>query len=345
MKQKLLSILIAAAALVIASTSNTYAQECSEHQWEWHVVDEPTCDFNGMESRRCVNCYEQETRSIPATGHQWGEWETVEEPTCSLPGYKIKKCLKCSMSEREGIPATENHSWGKWEIIDNPTCEDTGLKSRQCTECRYNELEEIPITNKHSWENWRTAKKATALSEGVKVRYCEDCSKKETKPIPKLKAKISLKEDFATVEIGKSHTIKIKSKTYGDKVKEWTSSDKTIATITSSGKVHGKQEGTATVTLQMESGVKTTCKIRVTKQARNNTVPASGSGNNSSHSSGSGSNSNTGHVNPPAPGYVWIPNTGRKYHMSGTCGRMRNPRQVPLQEAKNAGYTPCSRCN
>lgn len=94
----------------------------------------------------------------------------------------------------------------------------------------------------------------------------------------------------------------------------------------------------------MKSGVKANCKIHVIKPARNNAVSTPGSGNNGSYSSESGSNTNAGHVNPPAPGYVWIPNTGSKYHMSGTCGRMRNPRQVPIQEAENAGYTPCSKC-
>lgn len=77
----------------------------------------------------------------------------------------------------------------------------------------------------------------------MNVRYCEECNKKETKAIPKLKAKISLKEKSVTVEIGKSHTIKIKSKTHGDKVKEWISSDKNIATITSSGKVQENKKG------------------------------------------------------------------------------------------------------
>ncbi len=345
MKQNLVTFLFAAAMFVAASTSSTYAQECTEHQWEWHVVDEPTCDFVGMESRRCENCYEQETRAIPATGHQWGEWKTVEEATCSLPGYKIKKCSVCSISEREGIPATNEHQWGEWEIEDEPTCEFTGFKSRECTVCQYEDHEEIPVTEKHSWGEWETAKKSTALSDGKKVRYCEDCNKKETKLIPKLKASVSLKEKSATVEIGKSHTIKIKSKTYGDKIKKWTSSNKNIATITSGGKVQGKQEGNTIVTLQMESGVKATCKIQVIKSARSNTVPASGSGNNSSHSGSSGSNSSTGHVNPPASGYVWIPNTGSKYHRSGTCGRMKNPRQVPLQDAIHAGYEPCSRCS
>ncbi len=345
MKQKLIGILFAAAMLATASPSRALAQECTEHQWgEWRATTAPTCDFDGGERRICGSCYEEEYRTVPATGHQWGEWETVEKPTCSMAGYKIKKCTVCGISEREGIPATKDHIWGEWEIDRKPTCFYEGSKVKKCSICHKEKEQEIPKSQNHSWGKWKTAKKATALSDGKKARYCKYCDKEDTKAIPKLKAKISLKEKSVTVEAGKSHTIKIKSKTYGDKVKEWVSSNKNIATVSSSGKVVGNQAGTATITLKMKSGVKTTCKIRVTKPAYSGSSPSatvSGSGN-SHHSSGSGSNA--GHVNPPASDYVWIPNTGEKYHMSGTCGRMKNPRQVPLKDAERAGYTPCSKC-
>lgn len=41
---------------------------------------------------------------------------------------------------------------------------------------------------------------------------------------------------------------------------------------------------------------------------------------------------------------VWIPKTGSKYHSHSGCGNMKNPRQVSLEEAKNRGYGPCSKC-
>lgn len=347
MKKKFTTFLLLAILFLTVPHNHAFATECTEHQWsDWRTTVLAKCFKDGLQERVCKECYKEEQRPLPAIGyHTWGEWYTEQKPTCEIAGSRWRRCEECFEVEKESLPAVGYHAWGEWRTVYDSTCGDTGLKSRECSTCYEREEKEIPATEHHSWEKWEISKKATALSEGTKVRYCKECNNKDTKALPKLKAKISLKEKSVTLEIGKSHTVKIKSKTYGDKIKEWTSSDKTIAAITSSGKVQGKQEGTATITLQMESGVKATCKICVTKPARNNTTPASGSGNNSSNSGSSGSNSNTGHVNPPASGYVWIPKTGSKYHRSETCGRMKNPRQVPLQEAKDAGYEPCSRCS
>lgn len=42
---------------------------------------------------------------------------------------------------------------------------------------------------------------------------------------------------------------------------------------------------------------------------------------------------------------VWIPRTGKKYHKKSTCSNMVSPSQVTLSEAKERGYTPCSKCD
>ena len=42
---------------------------------------------------------------------------------------------------------------------------------------------------------------------------------------------------------------------------------------------------------------------------------------------------------------VWIPKSGSKYHSKSNCSRMKNPRQVSLETAVEAGYGPCSKCN
>ena len=43
---------------------------------------------------------------------------------------------------------------------------------------------------------------------------------------------------------------------------------------------------------------------------------------------------------------VWIPtNGGKKYHSRSNCSNMKNPSNVSLAEAKNAGFTACQRCH
>lgn len=120
------------------------------------------------------------------------------------------------------------------------------------------------------------------------------------------------------------------------------SSNRKVATVSSHGKVTGKQEGVATITLKMKSGAKATCKIKVTKPKTNSSQQPGGSGSNPGGSEYGPGGTDT--PTPPPSGYVWIPNSGRKYHSSSSCSGMKGPRQVTLQEAINSGYEPCSKC-
>lgn len=42
---------------------------------------------------------------------------------------------------------------------------------------------------------------------------------------------------------------------------------------------------------------------------------------------------------------VWIPQSGSKYHSSSSCSNMKNPSQVPLEQAIANGYTACKKCH
>lgn len=41
---------------------------------------------------------------------------------------------------------------------------------------------------------------------------------------------------------------------------------------------------------------------------------------------------------------VWIPRTGKKYHLSSICSGMENPSRIPISKARRYGYEPCSKC-
>ncbi len=336
MKKNLTAALLVFFMLLTFAPVHTFAQECV-HTWgEWYEVFEPTCTEEGTQRRRCEKCYFEETEPIPAIGHHtWGEWYEVFEPTCAEEGTQRRHCEKCYIVETEPIPATKLHTWGEWKTIHKPTCIRTGTATRTCIICYGKDKKTLPKSKNHSWKKWVTTKRATALSNGIKKQTCSGCGKTQKKSIPKLKAKVSLKRKSVTIKSGKQYTLKIKSKTYGDKVKKWASSNKKVATVNSHGKVTGKQEGVATITLKMKSGTKATCKIKVTKPKTNSSQQPGGS------EYGPGG---TDTPTPPPSGYVWIPNSGRKYHSSSSCSGMKGPRQVTLQEAINSGYEPCSKC-
>lgn len=269
--------------------------------------------------------------------HEWSDWNVSLEPFCFTEGIQTRYCKLCGEMEMGTIPVIGYHTWLDWSIEESPSCGTAGLQIRTCFVCAIQEKEEIPPTGNHSWQKWKVIKGATALSVGKKIRFCRKCPTDQTEEIPKLEAKIFLNSRSMTIERGKSKAIKIKSKTYGDKKAKWFSSNNKIATINEKGKVTGKQIGTATITLKMKSGVKATCKINVTKPKQN-----TNSGH--SHSSNSGSHSSGNSTAAPSSGYVWIPNTGSKYHKTSTCSGMKNPSKVTVKEAKSYGYEPCSKC-
>lgn len=41
---------------------------------------------------------------------------------------------------------------------------------------------------------------------------------------------------------------------------------------------------------------------------------------------------------------VWIPSSGKKYHITASCSGMKNPKEVTKDEAESLNYTPCKKC-
>lgn len=41
---------------------------------------------------------------------------------------------------------------------------------------------------------------------------------------------------------------------------------------------------------------------------------------------------------------VWISKSGKKYHRNSSCSNMKNPKQIPIDEAEAQGRQPCKKC-
>lgn len=197
------------------------------------------------------------------TEHKWGDWQIEMEATCGDEGEEVRYCIVCDEPDYQTIPATGKHQWSKWEIDEKPDCVHSGLKYKECDTCGEYAEQKIPATRKHLWSKWKVSKKATALKKGQKTSSCKTCGKKKNAAIKKLKGKVSLQKKTITLKKKNSCVLKIKKKTYGDKVLKWTSSKKSVATVNSKGKITAKKKGTATITLKMKSGAKATCKVKV----------------------------------------------------------------------------------
>lgn len=76
---------------------------------------------------------------------------------------------------------------------------------------------------------------------------------------PNVQAAVKLNKSKATIYVGETLTLKL---TGTKKAVKWSSSDKTVATVSSKGKVTAKSEGNVTITAKVQSK-KYTCKVTV----------------------------------------------------------------------------------
>ena len=80
-------------------------------------------------------------------GHAYTEWETTEA-SCNKDGVKTRYCTVCGEEESEVIPATHAHAYGEWQTTE-PTCGADGKRERVCSVCYDKQVEIIPATGKH----------------------------------------------------------------------------------------------------------------------------------------------------------------------------------------------------
>lgn len=147
---------------------------------EWETT-EASCNKDGVKTRYCTVCGEEESEVIPAThAHAYGEWQTTE-PTCGADGKRERSCADCGKKDTEVLPATGNHSYGEWTTTD-PTCGEDGKRERLCHVCNDKETEPIPATGKHNYTE--TVMEPTCGEDGKRERVCSVCYDKQVEIIP-----------------------------------------------------------------------------------------------------------------------------------------------------------------
>ena len=137
--------------------------------------------------------------------------------------------------------------------------------------CRINDLKiteyikDIFITCNGSWAKY--IGKRVSVTGNI---YCTDwalCQFSETIDVlTEIKpTKVALNKTSLTLTVGKSYTLKatFTPSNTTNKNLTWSSSDKKIATISSTGKVKAIKKGTATITVKTANGKTAKCKITV----------------------------------------------------------------------------------
>ena len=136
---------------------------------------------------------------------------------------------------------------------------------------------EAPMTADGSmfdWENRGTLYDQVTLyvPKGYQDTYANHTAWSQFSKIVEVNPNIALKKavylDKSKAVVRKNNTLKLKASVYpvtlADKSVKWKSSDKTIATVSSSGKVTGVKSGVVTITCtSVATGAKATCKVTV----------------------------------------------------------------------------------
>ncbi|MGN1195336.1 MAG: hypothetical protein ACI4SB_07615, partial [Acutalibacteraceae bacterium] len=122
--------------------------EMKPHEYgEWSVKTPASCGVAGTESRTCVNCGDEQTRSIAALQHEWSAWEVVVKATCQHGGEEKSVCANCGEVKTRTTAKTDHH------IVIIPavkaTCETDGsTQGKYCDECGtvFEEPQTVPAT-------------------------------------------------------------------------------------------------------------------------------------------------------------------------------------------------------
>ena len=77
-----------------------------------------------------------------------------------------------------------------------------------------------------------------------------------------------------------------------------------------------------------------------TKPDSSTTTPGGSTSNNSGTATPDNTTNNDEKVK-----MVWVASSGSKYHSRSSCSNMNSPRQIPLEDAQNQGYTACKKCH
>lgn len=144
------------------------------HDGEEVVLTEPTCTTAGTSVIRCKDCGDQgETKSIPATGHDYGAGVSlpVSENFCSETQYTCKDCGSAYYSL--GGSARQSHNYTVVERVE-PTCVSEGSILERCTTCGWEKS--TPISKSaHTAGNAVVVRQPTCTEMGESRISCTFC--------------------------------------------------------------------------------------------------------------------------------------------------------------------------
>ena len=150
---------------------------------EWYTINEPTCETNGLQERKCKNCSYFEQKTINKLGHELTHYNKLD-PTCETDGHNAyEECSRCDYSTYKVI---EKLGHNYISVVTNPTCLEKGYTTHTCKRCNDSYVSSYVNPTGHNYNEWYIVKQATCETNGLQERKCKNCSYFEQKTINKL---------------------------------------------------------------------------------------------------------------------------------------------------------------
>lgn len=243
------------------------------HDFISKVTKEATCTADGVITKTCSRCEVTETEAIKATGHKFGDWKIAAEATVFAPEQQERICETCGEKETKTVgtalkaTATVNASSVKLKVKQSTSgLKVTGFsKGDSVKTWKSTNTKIFTVKGKANGTCKITAKKAgtaklqITLASGMKKTVTVKVQKAAVKT-----TKVTVANTKVTVKKGKKVALKPVVTPFTSKQKvTYTTSNKTIATVSKNGVVTGKKKGTAKVTVKSgNKSVKVTVKVK-----------------------------------------------------------------------------------
>ena len=191
------------------------------------AVTEPDCTHFGFTTYTCAQCGYAYTDDYTAPRHGESVWETTKEATLTESGERVCKCTACGtvLETEEIVP----HVPGDWETVVEPGFQSPGKQVRRCTDCgavlEEQELPPLIRTERIELSDWEI----------------------------KLKSK-------GTADL----SAQVFPQNADDLSCSWSSSDNSVVTVNSEGKLFARSGGDAIVTCTAnDGGCEASCTVHV----------------------------------------------------------------------------------